>query len=253
MNIEAIINQKYKELNATERGLAAVILNNQEEIVDMTIRELADACHSSKSTVLRFIKKLGLSGFSELKYVLKWQEQLPEAEKPYKDDLVNDIRLYLDQLVQWDFYEICETIANADRIYAYGTGTEQKLCTNEIKRYFWRVQKYIHIIDDEMDFHALIPDLTNKDLVIIVSLSGNTPTMIPYAKRLAAKKVPILSMTEMRNNELAQITSLQMYALANSRKGYLTLDITTFSTFFIMTEALFRSYLDYLHEKDQLK
>lgn len=254
MNIEAMITDHYGQFNCTDRSIAAYILNNRDKVATLTIRELAEECHSSKSTILRFIKKLGIAGFSELKYILKWEETtVPANTTLYKEELINDISLNLEQLKKWNLQEICEAIDAANRIYIYGTGTEQKLCANEMKRYFWRVQKHMYVIDDEMDFHVLIPNLTEDDLVIIVSLSGNTPSMIPFAKKVVAKNVPLISMTRMKNNELAQMTPLKIYAFAFSRQSKLSLDITTFSTFFIMAEALFRSYLDYLLNDEKKK
>lgn len=94
----------------------------------------------------------------------------------------------IEQLQHWDFEEICEAIESSERLFVYGTGTEQKLCANELKRYFWVLNKYVHVIDDEMDFHVLMDDLTENDLIIIISLSGNTPSMLPFAQRIAAKR-----------------------------------------------------------------
>ncbi|WP_277631380.1 MurR/RpiR family transcriptional regulator [Atopococcus tabaci] len=251
MAIETLISEYYEELNATDRSIAAYILNNRAKVSEMTIRELAEECHSSKSTVLRFIKKIGISGFSELKYGLKWEKSRIENETPYKEDLINDITMNLEQLRAWDMDRICRRIESANRVYVYGTGTEQKRCAEEIKRHFWRLQKYMYVIDDEMDLHVLIPTLKEDDLVIIVSLSGNTPSMIPYAKKIAAKNIPLISMTHLRNNQLSQLTDLNIYAFAYSRESNLSLEVTTFSTFFIMAEALFRGYLDYLIKNEK--
>lgn len=247
--IEEAVNRHYEAFNATDKSLATYILNHRDKVENMTIRELADACHSSKSTISRFIRKIGFAGFSELKYAIKWQERNTVMEKSFKKSLITDIQINIEQMQHWDFRGICEAIESSHRLFVYGTGTEQKLCASELKRYFWGLNKYVHIIDDEMSFHAIMDDLTEKDLIIIVSLSGNTPSMLPYAKRIAAKEIPLMSITDLKNNELAQLTNLRMYAFAHPQKSHLSLEITTFSTFFIMVEALFRSYLDYLQQK----
>lgn len=247
--IEEAVNQYYETFNATDKSIASYILKHREAVEKMTIRELADACHSSKSTISRFIKKIGFAGFSEMKYAIKWQEQKETSEKSYKKSLITDIQMNIEQLQHWDFEEICEAIESSERLFVYGTGTEQKLCANELKRYFWVLNKYVHVIDDEMDFYVLMDDLTENDLIIIISLSGNTPSMLPFAQRIAAKRIPLMSITDLKNNKLAQLTDLRMYAFAHPQKSHLALEITTFSTFFVMVEALFRSYLDYLEQK----
>lgn len=73
--IEEAVNQYYETFNATDKSIASYILKHRGAVEKMTIRELADACHSSKSTVSRFVKKIGFAGFSEMKYAIKWQEK----------------------------------------------------------------------------------------------------------------------------------------------------------------------------------
>ena len=49
----------------------------------MTIEEMAEKSHISRSSILRFAKKLSLKGYSELRVYLKMdvqREQLPERD-----------------------------------------------------------------------------------------------------------------------------------------------------------------------------
>lgn len=75
--IENLINQYYKDLNENEKMIVSYILKNKEEFKDMGIVEIAEKCHTSKSSIHRLAKKLGFSGFSEFKYNMKQAEQRP--------------------------------------------------------------------------------------------------------------------------------------------------------------------------------
>lgn len=246
MRIEDLINKNYRSLSDIDLIIAEYILNNKSRIPNFTLRYLAEQCNSSKSTVLRFTKKLGFSGFSEFKYLLKWDKPTESKSISYVDSLIEDINANLNHIKQLDFNSISKTLYSADRIFAYGTGTEQQFCATELKRYFWGLNKFINIINDEKDFITLLPNLTKTDVVIIISLSGQTPSLQPIAKQLVAKNIPFISVTNMRNNDLAQLTKLNVYAATRSFQGKTESEITTFSTFFIACEAIYRHYLEFL-------
>lgn len=55
-------------LNETEAQVYNYVMMNRNKVMDESIRELAHDTHVSTATVIRFCKKMGCSGFLELKY-----------------------------------------------------------------------------------------------------------------------------------------------------------------------------------------
>lgn len=60
-----------EKLNEAEMCVYNYIVKNLKHILNLSVRELADEVHVSTATVMRFCKKMGYSGFSELKYKTK--------------------------------------------------------------------------------------------------------------------------------------------------------------------------------------
>lgn len=58
-------------LNEIEAQVYNYVMMNRNKVMDESIRELAHDTHVSTATVIRFCKKMGCSGFLELKYKLK--------------------------------------------------------------------------------------------------------------------------------------------------------------------------------------
>lgn len=54
-------------LTPVELEIGTYVIKNKEQVADMTIVELAEYTHVSKSSVHRFCKKLGFEGFNDLK------------------------------------------------------------------------------------------------------------------------------------------------------------------------------------------
>ena len=73
-------NSVIQRLSANELAILEYIYEHHEDVVHMSIRELSQAVSYSSATILRFCKKLGLSGFSELKFALRNEAEDPKQK-----------------------------------------------------------------------------------------------------------------------------------------------------------------------------
>lgn len=71
MTLEELITKHQKALGDLDKTILRYVLDNKKEVQQLGITELATATYTSKSTVLRLVRKLGFAGFSEFKYFLK--------------------------------------------------------------------------------------------------------------------------------------------------------------------------------------
>ncbi len=77
MKMEELVKHNLSRLNDTDLIVWRYIYAHLEECCYISIYDLADACHVSRTTVMRFAKKLGFDGFSDLKAVLKMEYAKP--------------------------------------------------------------------------------------------------------------------------------------------------------------------------------
>lgn len=73
MLLEELVSKNLNKLNPTDLIIWRYIYVNKAECPYMSIYNIAINCNVSKTTVLRFAKKLGLDGFSDLKTMLKME------------------------------------------------------------------------------------------------------------------------------------------------------------------------------------
>ena len=64
------IRLMYSEMSKSEKQIADWISENPGQIISLSIVELAEKCKCSEATIVRFAKRLGLSGYQELKISL---------------------------------------------------------------------------------------------------------------------------------------------------------------------------------------
>ncbi|MDE6195793.1 MAG: MurR/RpiR family transcriptional regulator, partial [Erysipelotrichaceae bacterium] len=72
MTLEKLVNQYYDKLNENDKYIWQYIYHHQQECQKMSIQELARICNVSHTTIIRFAKKIGLDGYSDIKMYLKW-------------------------------------------------------------------------------------------------------------------------------------------------------------------------------------
>ncbi len=71
MQLVAIINKHYEQLNENDLYMLRYILEHKLECQDMSIIQLSKKINMSTSSILRMTQKLGFSGYSEFKFALK--------------------------------------------------------------------------------------------------------------------------------------------------------------------------------------
>ena len=64
------IKMLYNEMGKAEKRIADWIFSNPGKIVSLSIIQLAELCDCSEATIVRFSKRIGLSGYQELKISL---------------------------------------------------------------------------------------------------------------------------------------------------------------------------------------
>ena len=71
MNFKEKISIHYTSLTPTEKRICTMIFDNPQIIIKNSIVEAGVLCHTSKSAILRFAKKLEYRGYSEFKYAVE--------------------------------------------------------------------------------------------------------------------------------------------------------------------------------------
>lgn len=246
MKLEELINKHYERLNKNDLHVLKYILNNKGTSYQMGINELSEVCYVSRSSIHRMTKKLGFSGYSEFRVTLKWEKEPIQNETNHTDVLKNDIETTLKNLSYINFAHISEMLHASERIFIYGTGTAQLTCAVEAQRMFTVVRRFVTIIHDQIEFESIFPEISDNDIVIILSLSGDTPTLIPHVKQLNAKGITFISITNLKNNKLAQVSPYNIYATITNELTADGNELSSFIPFHITFEMIVRNYIRYI-------
>lgn len=194
-----------QSFNELEMSIYNFIVQNKQKVIYMKIRELSEAAHVSTTTVLRFCKKVGCSGYSEFKLKLKMYLQNELVKPPELD--ISVLRDFLNraemEAYQTAINKAVEILKQATAIIFIGTGSSGMIGKYGA-RYFNNVGYLSLCIDD-----PFTPVLRggNKSLVVIaLSVSGTTKETLQLADQLKRQNCPLISITNSANSTLAQMS-----------------------------------------------
>lgn len=198
MRLEELMNQYSDRLSENDLYIWNYVENHKKQCENMTIEQLAGKCNVSRTTILRFTKKLSLKGFGEFKVHLKMEndDNKKETSKAVKVCLAYEEMM--QDIVQQDFHEIIKLIYQAKRIFVFGTGMVQRTVAKEFKRLFYSVNKNFYDFDGITEYETVLSYMNNEDLLLIISVSGEGVHTIDFAKRAKIKGVPIISITKQK-------------------------------------------------------
>ncbi|MCC8097173.1 MAG: SIS domain-containing protein, partial [Eubacterium sp.] len=93
---------------------------------------------------------------------------------------------------------------------------------------------------------------SSKDLVIIISLSGESETVVELAKALRTGNIQTVSITALTNNRLAALCGENLYINSVRLPVKYKIDYESSTPYFILIEYLYLSYQNYLiHRKNK--
>lgn len=252
MRLEERVNKYYKELNQNDLLILAYINEHRKECENLPIEQLAKRCNVSRTTILRFSKKLSFKGYGELKVYLKLENVKVYHSYEAIDLIYEGYMEVMKSMKEKDCTAICKGIQQARRLYVYGVGMIQNSIKKEIKRIFLNAGKVFYDINGQAESKAVIRNMNKEDLVILISLSGESSYILEVAGELKVRNVPMISITKQKENRLAQMSNENLYIMAAKlEQSRHQIDYESASSFFILIEILFLKYLQITTGKGQ--
>lgn len=205
------------ELNVLELMVYNYVSKNKNQVMYMTIRELAEAAGVSTTTVLRFCRKMGCHGYSEFR--IRFKLYLEYAEAPPADSGAGEIISFFKSVNNHEFNQLIDQavhhISTADHIIFVGISTSGALGKYGA-RFFSNVGKFSTHIDDP--YYPVVSDMYKNAVAIVLSVSGETEEILRLASQFSLHHCKIISIT---NNETSSLARLADFNLSYHVPQYL--------------------------------
>ena len=251
MKIENLIRDKYKNLNETEKEILRYIISNSNKIRGLRIKDLADAVFCSPNTIVRMSKKMGFTGFSEMKHVIfeeleKNFSQVPISEDGLYKDLLKTKELINSELLDY----LAALIVKKKNISIFGLGPSRLSADIFSMRLTFLGIAAISFIDQHaMLFYA--NKIKENDICLFISFSGEQKGILGPAVIAKGRKGVIISLTGLSDNELSRIADHSMFFKTTSMY-YDGADITSRVPADMVLDYLFSKMVLIMKDEDRL-
>lgn len=252
MNLETLMQKHQKHLSEMDWAILGYILENERDVMQLSIIELGEKVHSSKSSILRLTKKLGFSGYSEFKYFMRQSKQNNSGttETDLVDLQTKDIENKVKLAQQTDFTSLSKAIQKANTVYCYATGYSQRKVIEEFSKMLMVCDKRSIIILVKTELDISMSMITKEDIVLIVSLSGETDAIKENILSLNARKIPVVSITAFSHNFFAEHAQYAYFyystAFIVSGKEHIAQSLVGLS---VLVDLIYRKYVTYLNNE----
>jgi DNA-binding MurR/RpiR family transcriptional regulator len=218
-------------LSPAEDRVAEQVLADPRGAAAKTISELATAAATSETTVLRFSKRLGLSGYPRLRLALAEESARPRALATSKtdisatdsiDDVVRKIALAdasaveetAEQLDRDTLVRTAKIIAKAVRVDIYGSGASA-VVASDLQQKLHRIGCLAFAWSDPHIALTSAALLGPRDIAIGISHSGTTSETIESMATARANGASTMAITNFPLSPLAQAVDLVLTTVAS--------------------------------------
>lgn len=253
MLLEELIEQYYQELNENDLYIWQYIYHHKNVCQKMSIHDLSAECNVSHTSIIRFARKLGLDGYSELKvYIKQSLHRSSSFDHRTLHQSASDLKDTITTMETEDFDNVCEIIYQAKRIFIYPTGEVQLHAAEEMKREFVYRRKIMHVIEGNSELDNVLNHAAKEDAFLILSLSGDNETTVTLVKVLQRMHIPSIGIAVRNGNLLSKYCDEYIgFKTSYFDTGYIDKRYCCTAQFFLIVNLLFLNYLDYCSLKEK--
>lgn len=230
MDTLLIIRQNYSNFTTVEKKIADYIFEVGEKMLEKSAQEVASEIGSSSAALVRFSRKLGYDGFSQLKQKLSASYAVHEDDEDYYKEvndsetpssIKNKLKVRVNHMVETtnaalsddEIMAAVALIDEAESIFVFGIGASS-MVAQDIFQKFSRIGKQVFFIQDAHLFVSSLSISDRKTIFIGISMKGETKEVIELARVVKGMKIPLIAITSREESTLGQMSDYILHSVS---------------------------------------
>ena len=268
MNLLQYIRQNYESFTEREKRIADYLLNDNNDIIEMSAKEIGDATNTSAQTVVRFSKKLGFSSLNEMKIKLsislsnsKNKEEFEYLDRDLSTKSIisgvkQSIHTIIDETVnlisECELDNAIDLLSKAKNIYVFSVGVSNLVGLD----LYYKMSRINKRCIAHSDTHLQITSsalMEEGDVAVAISYSGDTKEVILCAENAKKNNIPLIVITKASiNNSLEEYSDVTLhvpFVEKSLREGAMTSRISQLAIIDMLFLGIARSNIKDVEEK----
>ncbi|WP_090675465.1 MurR/RpiR family transcriptional regulator [Paenibacillus tianmuensis] len=212
-------------LNPSEKKVAEYVLAHPGRMIELSVAQLAEASGASQAAIIRLCKSMGVKGYQDFKLkvagdlretggVQGYQEIRPQDSIATIVQHVsnNNIQSIHDTVKILDLEQVSKAVQalhQAKRIYFFGIGASN-LIGQDAQQKFLRINRTCFCFADPHVQLASAVTLTEEDVAVGISYSGETKEVIAALKAARENGAVTIGITKYGSTTLTQYTDIPL-------------------------------------------
>jgi len=251
----------YRSLNPAEKKVSDYILAYPEEVIGLSITEVAENSKASEATVVRVSQLVGYQGFQELKIMLakdlgsffaeireeiKRGDSMSEVTAKVLQTNIQAIRDTLDVLDVGEIERTVKAISNARRVDFYGVGASGIVALDAQSKFLRINIESMAFIDPHLQAISAAL-LTKRDVAVGISHSGSTKDIVDSLSLAKSSGATVICITNYMRSPIAKISDIELFTAsreATFRSGAIASRIAQLSVIDVLFLGVLMSRYD---------
>ncbi|MBP1764872.1 MAG: MurR/RpiR family transcriptional regulator [Firmicutes bacterium] len=235
----SIIRTHYHTLSPTQKVIADYVLINSKTAVLLSISDLAAECHTSETTVMRFLQKIGHSSYQVFRVKMAQEISTHSPQPIYENinsfqeicntDDISQVKHKIVSSVAASLHDLDsliddETISSiihllqyANKILFFGTGGSAVIAHDAFHKF---LRLGLPVINEASPHIMMLhcTHTTKQDVVFLISHSGESREPIECAKLAKKNGAHIIVLTSYKNSSLAKLADACVFSSTSEKK-----------------------------------
>ncbi|MEI5992728.1 MurR/RpiR family transcriptional regulator [Candidatus Enterococcus mansonii] len=253
MDFFEVVTPHVSELTKNEHLLFDYVVKNLNEIKNKSIREVADDCFVSTTTFLRFVRKIGFSGYSEFITVIKYtllnqtkEEKISPfvvSQTDYREEYLKNINESVRVIDKKSLDIVGRYLKKKPIIYLFAKGMNKQLM--QYVKYLFIAAGFLVVFPEDQAMRAVVrKQIKSTDIIFILTYQGKDEEWIELMQYLKNVVHPLLvSITGADNNVVQNMSDVNFYVFTDEL--FLNkMEITSHISMLAVLELILYQYLD---------
>lgn len=230
----------FNELSETDRAIYHFMAGNSGKIPYMRVRDIAKESHTSTSSVMRFIRKIGYSSFTEFRSHFKIEEVSENRSFDFGEKLLSKDRFPED--IEGRLRGVAEKMINCENVIFFGIGSSAAMCEYAARRAAIAGLNSFALVDHTYPLFSKLRNTTDN-MLITLSISGKTTEIVEVVNGFRnALDYTTVAITSDENSALAKMTNYVLSYRVNVERLEQHQDLTSQIPCVYLVEKLIELY-----------
>lgn len=223
------VKNKNESLSNAERYLTDYIKQHIDTIPYLSIVELSEKANVSTATIVRTMQKLGYSGYTTFKIYLKNEfntssafsvvekidQEIKGAILKNEQEVIKTIELLDSGTIE----DALQKIIHSNKIIIFARGFSE-LIAKEVMVKFQLLGRNCEMHDDPNIIRTISKEIDKKDIVIFISLNGETKELVEAALHCKQNNVSTILLTANQNSSLHECCEISLVGFKSEQSYF---------------------------------